>query len=71
MDSFRAVGSGGAHLQLSLRTADGSSLRGIGFGLGGEAETLPREIDLLYRPVLNEYGGRRSVEAQFSALRRA
>ena len=71
VDSFRAVGSGGAHLQLSLRTADGISLRGIGFGLGGEAETLPREIDLLYRPVLNEYGGRRSVEAQFSALRRA
>ncbi len=67
--SMRRVGRDLSHLQLSLATAENTLVRGIAFSLGEEAEKDHLDVDILYRPVRNDYGGRTTVEAQVSALR--
>ena len=37
--------------------------------MGAAADTGWQEIDILYKPVLNEFRGKISVEAQVTALR--
>ena len=69
VQSLRRVGRDGNHLQLSLLTQENTYVRGIGFFMGEEAEKDHMDVDLLYRPVRNEFNGRVSVEAQVSALR--
>ena len=69
VQSLRRVGRDGSHLQLSLLTQENTYVRGIGFFMGEEAEKDHMDVDLLYRPVRNEFNGRVSVEAQVSALR--
>ena len=70
VQSMRRVGKDLSHLQMSL-LSDGVFLKGIGFSLGAAADAGLRRIDLLYRPILNEFRGNISVEAQVSALRPA
>lgn len=69
--SMRRVGRDQSHLQLSLRTAENTFVRGIGFSMGDEADREHLDVDLLYCPVRNDFNGRVSVEAQVAALRPA
>ena len=58
------MGGGDRHLSLSL-TQHGITMRAVAFGMGEWAEELGEIqdcIDIAYRPVINEFRGRRSVE---------
>lgn len=62
----RRMGGGDRHLTMRL-THDGIAIRGVAFGQGDWCETLNEcqgPIDIAYRPVINEFRGRRSVEVQ-------
>jgi single-stranded-DNA-specific exonuclease len=68
VESRRACGTGGAHLQLRLRQ-NKTVLAGIAFGRGGEARALPDELDLAFTLERNEYMGRAEVQCHVAALR--
>jgi single-stranded-DNA-specific exonuclease len=60
----RRIGGGERHLALKIRQHN-VTLRAVGFGHGEAAEELgqlPGPIDIAYRPVVNAFRGRRSVE---------
>jgi len=60
----KRMGGGDRHLSLSL-TQHGITMRAVAFGMGEWAEELGEIqdcIDIAYRPVINEFRGRRSVE---------
>lgn len=69
VQSIRRVGRDLSHLQLQLLTPESTLVKGIAFSMGEEAEKDHLDIDVLYRPVRNEFNGRTSIEAQISALR--
>ncbi|MCA9266346.1 MAG: single-stranded-DNA-specific exonuclease RecJ, partial [Planctomycetales bacterium] len=62
----RTMGAGDRHL--SVRISQGPvTLRAVAFGKGEWAAELARnsgDIEIAFRPVINEFGGRRSVELQ-------
>lgn len=63
----RRVGRDGAHL--SLRLTDGTNyMRGVAWREGHMAETLTRELDVVYAPKINEFNGRSTVELELKAL---
>ena len=68
VQSIRRVGRDGSHLKLCVLDEDLSVVEAIAFGAGDTADESPMKLDLLYRPVLNSFRGRTSVEAQVSAL---
>ena len=68
VQAMRRVGKDMTHLQMQLLSGD-TMLKGIGFSMGAAADTGWQEIDILYKPILNEYRGKISVEAQVTALR--
>ena len=68
VQSLRRVGRDGSHLKLTLLDEDLSVVDGIAFSRGDLADEAPLKLDLLYRPVLNEYRGRTTVEAQVFAI---
>jgi single-stranded-DNA-specific exonuclease len=60
----RTMGSGDRHLALRLRQGN-VGLRAVAFGRGEWAEELSRldqSVDIAYRPVINHFRGRDSVE---------
>ena len=60
----RTMGSDGRHLALQL-SQHNSSIRAVAFGKGEwatELSELDATYDFAFRPVINEYNGRRSVE---------
>lgn len=62
----RTMGEGGRHLQLSL-VQHGATIRGVAFGAGDWLPHLPQPgepFHIAFRPVVNEYRGRRSAEVQ-------
>jgi len=61
----RCVGTASDHLQASFRQ-NGSSVKGIGFGLAGHIEDLKqhRRCRVAFEPMINDFNGRRSVEMQ-------
>ena len=65
----RCVGSRQDHLQATFRE-QGLVIRAIGFGLGTHLEDLKqhRRCRLAFEPIINEYQGRRSVEARLIDL---
>ena len=74
IQALRRVGRDASHLKLSLLDPDNTLIEGIAFGL---ASAIPDEfggssacsgLDLLYRPVLNEFRGRTTIEAQITAI---
>ncbi len=69
VQSMRRVGRDLSHLQLQLLTPESTLVKGIAFSMGEEAEKDHMDVDVLYRPVRNEFNGRTSIEAQISALR--
>ena len=68
VQSLRRVGRDGSHLKLTLLDEDLSVVDGIAFSRGDLADEAPLKLDLLYRPILNEYRGRMTVEAQVFAI---
>lgn len=68
IQSLRRVGRDGAHLKLSLLDSEGTLFDAIAFSLGDIADTDCTRLDLLYRPVLNEFRGRQSIEAQVASV---
>jgi len=62
----KKIGGGGRHLALKL-TQHRNSIRAVSFGNGEWAEELQRidgPIDVAFRPVINEFRGRRNIELQ-------
>ena len=68
VQSMRKVGRDLSHLQMTL-LSDETLLKGIAFSQAAEADKGYRNVDILYRPVLNEFRGKISVEAQVISLR--
>ncbi len=69
----RRIGGGERHLALRL-VQHGVALRGVAFGGGEWAEELGGHagpIDIAFRPVINEFRGRRNVELQVCDWRTA
>ena len=58
------VGRDGAHLKLSLLDENGTPVDAIAFSRGDLAKEYCPALDLLYRPILNDFRGRKTVEAQ-------
>ncbi len=59
---------GGEHLKLSLGEGGHDA---IGFGLGEHAETLPDEVDVVFRVERNVFRGRESLQLRIDDLRPA
>lgn len=62
----KKIGSGERHLSFRL-VQHRVNMRGVGFGFGEHADELSRidtPLDIAYRPVINEFGGRHTVEVQ-------
>lgn len=62
----KRMGSGERHLSLKLSHC-GTTMRAVAFGCGDWCEELIQHggpIDIAYRPVINDFRGRRTVEAQ-------
>jgi single-stranded-DNA-specific exonuclease len=62
----RTIGEGGRHLAIKL-TQHGVTMRGVAFGGGEWAEELKAlngPMDVVFRPIINHFRGRRSVELQ-------
>jgi len=69
----RAIGSGGRHLSLMLCQHD-VTLRAVAFGGGEWSEELAAAdspLDVAFRPVINTFRGRRSVELHLVDWRKA
>jgi len=66
--ALRRVGKDGSHLKLTLLDEDLSTVEGIAFSRGDLADESPRVLDLLYRPIRNDFRGRVSIEAQIAAI---
>ena len=67
----KTMGSDGRHLSLQLKQHE-SSIRAVAFGKGEWLEELSAEdslFDFAFRPVINEFRGRRSVEVQLLDFR--
>jgi len=68
VQSIRRVGKDGSHLKLNVLDEDLSVVEGIAFSRGDLADESPLKLDLLYRPVLNNFHGRTAIEAQVFAI---
>ena len=64
----RAVGADRSHLKLRLRR-DGRAMNAIAFRRGALADQLPARVDLVFRPVRNEFREQVSLELQVVDLR--
>ncbi len=70
LERRRAVGAGGAHLQVTLR--DGNRVMdGIAFGKGKEAMELPDKVDMVYRFIWNSFRGDTTLQCEGKAFRPA
>lgn len=67
VEGGRTMGTNGAHLSLIL-SGHGVQRRGVFFGGGPLAESLPEAVDILYTPKFNDFRGHRSVEVEIKAL---
>ncbi len=69
----RAVGAGGAHLQLRLGDANGREVKGVAFRRGRQLDELSGAgaIDAVAQLVPNTWNGRTTIEFQAIALRPA
>lgn len=64
----RAVGSDGAHLQLTVGSGY-HGVRGIAFRQGGWANRLPPRVDIAYTLGVNEWNGRRDLQLVVQDIR--
>ncbi len=66
----RCVGSGNQHLKLLVGDAK-RVFDAIGFSMGGKANTVVRAgvVDICFAPMINEWGGTRSLQLQLHDIR--
>lgn len=67
----RKVGEVGQHLKLRLGDEGDERIDAIGFGMGERARALPRRIDAVYHPEINEWNGRLSRQMRLLDFRPA
>jgi single-stranded-DNA-specific exonuclease len=60
--AFRAVGSDGKHLKLTLEDERGTYFDAIGFRLGHLQSSLPPRVDVMYTLEANEWNGRTTLQ---------
>lgn len=65
----RTVGKDGLHLKLRISRPGQPPLDAIGFGLGHWAENMPDRIDFAFQLEVNEWNGRRSLQAKLQDIR--
>lgn len=68
VQTMRRVGRDASHLQLTVLDRNNTLVKGIAFSQGSAADRPWTDADLLYKPILNEFRGRRSVEAHVFAI---
>ena len=68
VQAIRRVGKDGSHLKLTVIDEDLSIVEAIAFSQGDVADESPQKLDLLYRPVLNDFRGRTTIEAQVYSI---
>ena len=68
VQALRRVGRDESHLKLSLLDPDNTLIEGIAFSQGKISAEAGDCLDLLYRPVLNDFRGRATIEAQVAAI---
>ena len=67
----KRIGTNERHLSLKLKQQQ-TPIRGVGFGCGEWAEELAATsapLDIAYKPVINDFRGRQSVEIQLVDFR--
>ena len=69
--SFRAVGSEGRHLKLTLEDGPALKYDAIGFRMGDMAKSLPPRVDVMYTLEANEYNGRVSLQLNLKDVKEA
>lgn len=69
--SFRAVGSEGRHLKLTLEDGPALKYDAIGFRMGDMAKSLPPRVDVMYTLEANEYNGRTSLQLNLKDVKEA
>ena len=69
VQTMRRVGRDASHLQLTVLDRNNTLVKGIAFSQGDAADRPWTDADLLYKPILNEFRGRRTIEAQVFALK--
>ncbi len=69
--SFRAVGSDGRHLKLTLEDGPALKYDAIGFRMGEKAKSLPPRVDVMYTLEANEYNGRVSLQLNLKDVKEA
>ena len=47
---------------------DLTMVEGIAFGAGEAADGAPLKVDLLYKPIRNDFRGRTAIEAQVACI---
>jgi single-stranded-DNA-specific exonuclease len=68
VQDMRPVGREGAHLKCSLYQ-EGTLRSAIAFAMGNMVQTMPRRVDVLFSPELNEWNGTVSVQCSVKAIR--
>ena len=68
VQSLRKVGKDGSHLKLTVLDEDLTVVEGIAFGSGETADEAPLKMDLLYKPIRNDFRGRVTIEAQVMCI---
>ncbi len=69
--AFRAVGSEGRHLKLTLEDGPALKYDAIGFRMGEMAKSLPPRLDVMYTLEANEYNGRVSLQLNLKDVKEA
>jgi single-stranded-DNA-specific exonuclease len=67
----RTVGKDARHLKLRLSRASQPPMDAIGFGLGGWANHMPDRIDMAFQLEVNEWQGRKRLQANLKDIREA
>ncbi len=65
---LRRVGKDGSHLKMTVLDEDLTAVECIAFGSGETADEAPLKVDLLYRPIRNDFRGNVRIEAQISCI---
>ncbi|HEU0296803.1 MAG TPA: single-stranded-DNA-specific exonuclease RecJ [Anaerolineales bacterium] len=69
--AFRAVGSEGKHLKLTLEDERGTYFDAIGFRLGHLHSSLPPRVDVMYTLEANEWNGRTTLQLNLKDVKAA
>ncbi|WKZ48180.1 MAG: single-stranded-DNA-specific exonuclease RecJ [Anaerolineales bacterium] len=69
--AFRAVGSEGRHLKLTLEDGPALTYDAIGFRMGAMAKSLPPRVDVMYTLEANEWNGRTNLQLNLKDVKAA